>query len=278
MTKDLQDRAVSNEQEYFSNLIRKGRFDLKPAIDWIKLSFQSNSSLHPFTSFLQGIPSGNTILMIAFVNLISPSSFIQFPETFRFDILRLTGSRKDFKDLISIQLCLLLYRELTISLSTASAPPSDSSFTTLRLKIWSLLCDLPDDTKFSDTSLCLANEIALHAVQHRQPTAVVPPSHLVNLSQRWIEINVADTASKLFSLGEKRVQDFIVEHLVSAETCCLAQTPLRDCPCEGKIVWAIGTEAAMWLLGERIHRVARFHWAVFGDIYCKCAQSDRVRY
>ena len=73
----------------------------------------------------------------------------------------------------------------------------------------------------------------------------------------------------MFALAEKRVQEYFVDHLVSAQTCCIAQTQLRSCESEGRVMWAIGTESAMWLLGERMHRVAVFHWTVFGDVYIK---------
>ena len=160
-----------------------------------------------------------------------------------------------------------------MSLSPTSTPPSDSSFNALRLEIWSLLCDLPEATKYTVASPSLAVQIALRALQHSQPTAVVPPTHLVTVARRWIDLNVAETTGKMFTLAEKRAQEFFVEHLVSAQSSCIAQTPLRSCECEGRIVWAIGTESAMWLLGERIHRVAAFHWTVFGDIYTKGAEE-----
>src|SRR5947207_6653283 len=207
------------------------------------------------------------------MNLLSPSSSIQFPSTFVFDVPRLNNFRKDFRDLISVQLCLLLYRELAMSLSPTSTPPSDSSFNALRLEIWSILCDLPEPTKYRVASPSLAVQIALRALQHSQPTAVVPPTHLVSVAQRWIDLNVAETTGKMFTLAEKRVQEFFVEHLFSAQTSCIAQTPLRSCECEGRIIWATGTESAMWLLGERMHRVAAFHWTIFGDIYVKGAEE-----
>lgn len=209
------------------------------------------------------------------MNLLSPSCLLQFPSTFLFDLPRLTNFRKDFRDLISVQLCLLLYRELAVSLHPTSTPPSESSFNSLRLEIWSLLCDLPETTKYAIAAPSLAVQIALRAAQHSQPTAVVPQSNLVNVAQRWIDLNVVEIGGKMFTLAEKRVQEYFVEQLVSAQTICIAQTPLRSCECEGRIVWAIGTESAMWLLGERMHRVAAFHWTVFGDVYIKGAEEQK---
>jgi T-complex protein 11 len=154
-----------------------------------------------------------------------------------------------------------------MSLHPSSIPPPDTSFNALRLEIWALLSDLPESTKYALASPPLAVQIALRATQHSRPTAVVPPAHLVTVAQRWIDMNVAETNGKMFTLAENRVQNFFVQHLVSAQMACIPQTALRGCECEGRIVWAIGTETAMWLLGERMHRVAAFHWTVFGDAY-----------
>jgi hypothetical protein len=273
MKKDLQDRAVLNEREYFDERIAKGKIELGPVIDWIKPSFLADPSLGHFTMFSKGILSQYDILILAFVELLSPSCSDQIPSTFLFDIPRLTNFRKDFRDLISVQLCLLLYRELAVSLHPTSTPPPEASFNGLRLEIWSILCDLPEATKYALASPSLAVQIALRATQHGQPSAVVPSAHLVNVAQRWIDLNVAETGGKMFTLAENRAQDFFVEHLVSAQSSCIAQTPLRGCDCEGRIVWAIGTESAMWLLGERMHRVAAFHWTVFGDVYVNGAEE-----
>jgi len=199
---------------------------------------------------------------------------MDFPSTFLFDVPRLNNFRKDFRDLISVQLCLLLYRELSVSLHPTSPPPPESSFNALRLEIWSILCDLPESTKYTLASPSLAVQIALRATQHANPAATVPAANLVSVAQKWIDLNIGQTDGKMFALAEKRVQSYFVEHLVLAQGTCVAQTPLRGCECEGRIVWAIGTETAMWLLGERMHRVAAFHWTVFGDTYVKGAAAE----
>lgn len=57
MKKDLQDRAVLNEREYFDDRIAKSKVDLVPVIDWIKPSFRADPSLNPFTAFSKGMLS-----------------------------------------------------------------------------------------------------------------------------------------------------------------------------------------------------------------------------
>jgi T-complex protein 11 len=265
MKGELQERAVANEREYFQDRIAKRKLDLNEVIDWIKPSFESDST-NRFASFSNGTFSFNSTLIIAFVNLLIPSAEISLPSTFLFDFARLNNFKKDFRDLISMQLCLLLYRELSVSLHSQNTPPTNSSFNALRLEIWSLLCEHNDLTKYTLTSESLAIQIALRASQHANPNTSLPPSHLVKLAQSWIDLNVSNPTSKIFTLAEVRVTKYLVDHIISSNGTS-PQTALRGCECEGKIVWATGTETAMWLLAERMHRVAAFHWAVFGDIY-----------
>jgi len=254
MKKDLQDRAVVNEREYFDDRISKGKIDLAPVIDWLRPSFENGSSFSAFTS--------------AFIELLSPSSADRIPATFLFDIPRLNNFRRDFRDLISVQLCLLLYRELSMSMHPSSTSPSLHSFNNLRLEIWALLSELPESTKYAEASASLAVQIALRATQHSQPTATVPASHLVTIAERWIRQNIANAESKIFTLAQRRVVEYFEHHLTKAQEYCGAQTALRGCD-EGKVVWALGTETAMWLLAERMHRVAAFHWTVFGEVYVR---------
>jgi hypothetical protein len=60
MKKDLQDRAVSNERDYFDERIMKGKIDLTQVIDWLKPSFQASLPSQSFTAFSKGTPLSNS--------------------------------------------------------------------------------------------------------------------------------------------------------------------------------------------------------------------------
>jgi hypothetical protein len=55
LKKDLQDRAVSNEREYFEDRIAKGKIDLTAVINWMEPYIEENST-QPFTAFSKGTP------------------------------------------------------------------------------------------------------------------------------------------------------------------------------------------------------------------------------
>jgi hypothetical protein len=55
MKKDLQDRAVQNERDYFDDRVSKGKIDLAPVINWIKPPLEVEPTLNPFTTFSRGI-------------------------------------------------------------------------------------------------------------------------------------------------------------------------------------------------------------------------------
>ena len=53
MKKDLQDRAISNEREYFEDRITRGKIDLTTVINWIEPFVEQNPS-QPFSAFSKG--------------------------------------------------------------------------------------------------------------------------------------------------------------------------------------------------------------------------------
>jgi len=55
MKKDLQERAVSNEREYFEDRVSKHKIDLSPVIQWIKPVLQDDASHNHFKAFSNGI-------------------------------------------------------------------------------------------------------------------------------------------------------------------------------------------------------------------------------
>ena len=52
MKKELQDRAISNEREYFEDRVAKGKLDLSSVLEWIKPFLQTKSNA--FVGFTKG--------------------------------------------------------------------------------------------------------------------------------------------------------------------------------------------------------------------------------
>ncbi|KUJ12051.1 Tcp11-domain-containing protein [Mollisia scopiformis] len=104
--------TVHFEQKFFMKKIAMGRVDIAGAHAWFKRAsaLPDIPNLDPSTH-----SQGNTWDFIkALVNLTLPSKSELFPHTFLFDEERLTKLRSDMLDLINLEICMKLYRDLDV--------------------------------------------------------------------------------------------------------------------------------------------------------------------
>jgi hypothetical protein len=102
--------TVHFEQKFFMKKIAMGRVDIVGAHAWFKRAnaLPEIPNLDAFTH-----SKGNTWdFMKALVNLTLPSKSEIFPHTFLFDEERLIKLRSDMLDLINLEICMQLYRNL----------------------------------------------------------------------------------------------------------------------------------------------------------------------
>ncbi|KAI9054177.1 hypothetical protein LZ554_001348 [Drepanopeziza brunnea f. sp. 'monogermtubi'] len=115
----LIDDTVHFEQKFFMKKIAMGRVDVAGAHAWFKRA--SNSS---------GMPSQTMDFVNALVQLTLPSKSEMFPHTFLFDEERLVKLRSDMLDMINLEICMQLYRNLesqSRSYPTLDDTPSTSA-------------------------------------------------------------------------------------------------------------------------------------------------------
>ncbi|KAE8453070.1 hypothetical protein EG329_012257 [Mollisiaceae sp. DMI_Dod_QoI] len=102
--------TVHFEQKFFMKKIAMGRVDIAGAHAWFKRASPLPDIANPETATH---PQGNTWDFIkALVNLTLPSKSELFPHTFLFDEERLIKLRSDMLDLINLEICMQLYRNL----------------------------------------------------------------------------------------------------------------------------------------------------------------------
>lgn len=122
--------TVHFEQKFFMKKIAMGKVDIAGAHAWFKRA----SSL-PDASLLDtslDIKGNTWDFMKALVNLTLPSKSSEVPHTFLFDEERLIKLRSDMQDLINIEICMYLYRNLEASnraLEARYAAPDDTPAT-----------------------------------------------------------------------------------------------------------------------------------------------------
>ncbi|KAH7407672.1 camp-mediated signaling protein Sok1 [Cadophora sp. MPI-SDFR-AT-0126] len=104
----LIDDTVHFEQKFFMKKIALGRVDIGGAHSW----FRRASSLPEAGSSSSAMNSQTWDFMKAMVNLTLPSKAELFPHTFLFDEERLVKLRTDMLDMVNLEICMHLYRNL----------------------------------------------------------------------------------------------------------------------------------------------------------------------
>lgn len=106
----LIDDTVHFEQKFFMKKIALGKVDIGGAHSW----FRRASSLPEAGSSTTAMNSQTWDFMKAMVNLTLPSKAELFPHTFLFDEERLIKLRTDMLDMINLEICMQLYRNLEV--------------------------------------------------------------------------------------------------------------------------------------------------------------------
>lgn len=106
----LIDDTVHFEQKFFMKKIALGRVDIGGAHSW----FRRASSVPDAGSGSSAMNSQTWDFMKAMVQLTLPSKAELFPHTFLFDEERLIKLRTDMLDMVNLEICMQLYRNLEI--------------------------------------------------------------------------------------------------------------------------------------------------------------------
>ncbi|PVH84466.1 Tcp11-domain-containing protein [Cadophora sp. DSE1049] len=122
----LIDDTVHFEQKFFMKKIALGRVDIGGAHSW----FRRASSMPEAGSSSTAMISQTWDFMKAMVNLTLPSKAELFPHTFLFDEERLIKLRTDMLDMVNLEICMQLYRNLEVqSRSSRDDTPATSGST-----------------------------------------------------------------------------------------------------------------------------------------------------
>ncbi|KAH6722296.1 T-complex protein 11-domain-containing protein [Leptodontidium sp. MPI-SDFR-AT-0119] len=142
----LIDDTVHFEQKFFMKKIALGRVDIGGAHAW----FRRARSLPEAASGSAAIQSQTWDFMKAMVQLTQPSKSELFPHTFLFDEERLIKLRADMLDMINLEICMQLYRNLDAQSKSYRDDTPTTSFA-------SSPCDRPaspaNDTVYSSPTI-----------------------------------------------------------------------------------------------------------------------------
>lgn len=277
----LVESAIEFEQEYYHQVISRGKLDLKDSVDWFKsLESSSSSSSSSLSASSSASSSDNSrdVFIAGMVNLLLCNGVCEFPSTFGFDVYRMASFRADLRRVVCLQLCMVLYQQLLKS-EAPNFQCSGDHLAAFKNDILAIVSDSNGNAKWTKNVHSLALEISRRVQQlaNGQPASAsassadvsaLPRSDLVNMASAWIGKHL-QPKSPVYTLMEKRMAQQL-QSLIS--TGVRLNTHSLEGVSDSSDTSSLASE--MQSLSERVQVLVKFHWGVFSKYYMSGHDSD----
>ncbi|ODQ52933.1 T-complex 11, partial [Saitoella complicata NRRL Y-17804] len=267
----LLESVVDVERRYWADRVERGRCDVVKVVEWVregaeKIPKTTKGNLDWITGFVRSfadlLPIGAATAKTA-PNGGNAWTLEKFPQTLAFDYERVWKLREDLRDVVSVTLCLLLFRQLVGAQNASKI--TEEVVASLKHELWVILAVGPSEGRWARTASAVALQIAKRAVEFREgKTEAHPSTSEVTVAENWIKKNVlyeSNKPSDIYKMVERRILDStfvtVAAQIKSAYT---TGTKTKDAVTE------------LVCFAERITKIAGFHWGVHGAWYVEWAK------
>ncbi|KAK9451859.1 T-complex protein 11-domain-containing protein [Limtongia smithiae] len=292
----LVETAVEFEHDYFSQRVARCKVDVTTAVDWYKAT-------QDFTAVRTGLSKPASAVEVFISGLISlfassPSPVLanssdEFPVTFAFDFSRLRSLKSDIAQIMCLQQCLTLYRQLFASCQPGAAPiqrdldslkaellilvaaEEEASGTSITVNglpysvpTFEGATSITSNLRWQSSASSIAMQIA-RKVKQRFPTRGASFEQLAALAQNWLQAHLApDRGSAVYKLIERRVLEDLERHVrICFSSPQLARSAVAVTNLEDWSSASRDVAPELSILASRICLLGDFHWNVFSSYY-----------
>lgn len=271
----LIETAVDFERDYFNQLINHCKIDISDSLKWYYRNYHKNADPSKDPDF-KDVDSMRAIIVSSIIDLLSCRNMAsEFPSTLAFDHTRLVLLRADVRQLVCVQLCVVLYKQLLGNYQPAAsyrvAGSKHDVVTKVQEEILAIVTDDNGNVKWTRNVQAIALQLVKNVVTN--PTTgeqTVPnlPQPLVDFSYNWL-IKQIQPSSDVYGLMEVRIFKELLDEIVNKTTfdeSISIQTMSTDSKSStGTRFKKVDLE--MTNIATRIATLVKFHWSVFGDYY-----------
>jgi hypothetical protein len=251
--------AVDFERDYFTQMISRCKLSISDSIEWFKRFHQN---------LLPPASSPRDAIVPSILSLLSCSHMVsEFPSSLAFDHARLIVLRANVRQVVCLQLCLALYRQL-VNQCQCNTPVersrllSESNLNNLKKEVLAIITDDNGNVKWTRNIAA----IALQLVRRSSSKNIEPKDQRVDFAFNWL-IKQTQPSSPVYSLMEQRVFKLISEKVadegdefitpIQPTNVSNATTPVKKDEDQDDISG----------IASRIALLTKFHWSVFGSYY-----------
>lgn len=315
----LIETATDFEKDYFHQLITHCKRDISDSLNWFHRAYvkrlESSNSNGSASNAIVGGGSGadafdnakiRPTLTTAVIELLSCRNMAtEFPSTLAFDHTRLVLLRADVRQLVCVQLCIVLFKQVcsnyaaTHQLKNVALKPE--AITTMQEQILAIVTDDKGNVKWTRNVQAIALQLVKNAVSlcnnsiagsAASISLAALPQSLVDFCYNWLLKQIQPNTDVYGLMEEKIFKELVeqTERLVGTESSTGGASnnnnstmngssgsgvngPQPALP-EGKpantgmnILKQRKADSEMAGISFRISTLVKFHWSVFGDYY-----------
>ena len=252
----LLETSVEFERNWYERKFDGGIYSRKAVKEWF-LSLESTNKAVGHEDHRQRFVSGFCRLFRC------PARKNSLPATFTFDQGRVTALSKDIRELINLNLVVLLAKQLIKGLSNDDLP-------TLKSDVWAILST---DKVSSSTRWTVATPgIALYLAQRANTIQdALPAASTIKFAESWLSTNL-NLSSPLHTMIQTRLMK-LLENLVYSD---LTAVSLNGQKTKASVDWGVleNCRPEVNNVATRMLAVADYHWKVHGHSYIAWSNGD----
>ncbi|ODV67761.1 T-complex 11, partial [Hyphopichia burtonii NRRL Y-1933] len=275
----LTETAVDFEKDYFNQLINHCKIDINDSLKWFDKNVEkkkNSSSINHFLNDSNDLTSNSNLKILitsSIIDLLSCRNMAtEFPSTLAFDHTRLVLLRADVRQLVCVQLCVVLYKQLLLNYSPSSNYRNESfkpsNINKVQEEILAIVTDDNGNVKWTRNVQAISLQLVKNATTNPLTNESVKllPKSMIEFSCNWL-IKQIQPSSEVYGLMEDKIFKELLKDIITNlefENSLINSNPdqSNDSNKDSKKINSESNNIAL-----RISTLVKFHWNVFGNYY-----------
>ena len=277
----LIETAVDFEKDYFSQLIQHAKIDINDSLRWFYKSYLKNkANLGPYFDSAVSKTDDKNLKLVAvagLINLLSCRNMAtDFPSTLAFDHTRLILLRADIRQLVCVQLCVILYKQLVFNnyqnASERNQYLQPNVIQKIQEEVLAIVTDDNGNVKWTRNVNAIAIQLTKNVVTPINPTSTQNtgplPQSMIEFGCGWLMKQI-QPGSDVYGLMEEKIFKEVLTDVNSTlkKFDMDSKISLNDSKNDNFTNKAKNAGTEMLNIAHRIATLVRFHWSVFGSHY-----------
>lgn len=288
----LIETAVDFERDYFQTLISHQKININDSLNWFYKKFIKKASLmedcsEPTEDRHINDSNLKPVIISSIIDLLSCRQMAtEFPSTLAFDHTRLVLLRADVRQLVCVQLCIVLYKQLVINAKKPTSLLAAANILKVQQEILAIVTDDNGNIKWTKNISSISLQLVKNLSAGSNSNANLSlPQDLVEFSYNWLSKHIQPN-SEVYGLMEAKIFKELLNEIMTiintedttiAPVCVTTSaTSVREDAALQSTAPATpdASNTELKNIAMRILTLVKFHWNVFGNYYIDHIKSQ----